>query len=119
MQIIHEIIQVVVAVVSFLANLFTIAICGIALYGILTHRKALGAFLAVFASTQLQERNRRIRETINKLNSLDYERRDHKREVIALLGQLSDQITPQGDQDSLKLSYEKLEILNQLYKHVI
>jgi hypothetical protein len=89
-----EIIKAISDTVRFGANLFTFILGGIALWGILFRRKKLALFFKILISSFTNERVKRIKETLGKLESLTFDEKDNRKEIFALLGRVSGQIKP-------------------------
>jgi hypothetical protein len=84
-------------IVAFVAHLIG-AVLGIialyALYGLIFHRKEVKAFLTLLAMSHLHERIKRVKETLGKLEFLNYDTKEDRQEIFALLGQLGGQTKP-------------------------
>jgi len=78
--------------VKFGADLFTLILGGIALWGILFRRKKLALLFKVLISSFTNERVKRIKETLGKLESLTFDEKNDRKEIFALLGRVSGQI---------------------------
>ena len=85
--------------VSFCADVMTLVLGVIALWAIVRNRGRIEFLFRVLYNRFLNDRSKRIVETLGKLDSLDYENKGHRKEVFALLGQLSGQVEALGDRD--------------------
>lgn len=81
-------------IVTFAAHSVSLILGLIALWALIFKGKKLAFVVRVFMSVFLNERLRRIRETLNKIESLNYEEKKNRPEIRALLGQVSGQIKP-------------------------
>ncbi len=79
---------------AFLANLFTVFLGIIALYGLIWRRKELATFVKLLAASYIDDRVKKIKETLGILDSLNFNMKRDRQEILALLGQLSGQIRP-------------------------
>ncbi len=105
--------DVVVQVVSFISDLVTAIVGSAALYGLIFHRRELSNFFRFLQNYQLTERIKRIKETLGKLDSLNYGDKSSRAEIVALLGQVSGQVHPlvANDGELQKICNEISEIL--------
>lgn len=94
---------------EFLSHVVTVVVGGIAIWGILFKRRELTLAFRVFANTYLNQRIHRLKETLGKLETLNYDRKEDRSEINALIGQICGQLKPLA-QDYPKLS-ETLEHL--------
>ena len=79
--------------VAFGANCVTLLIGLIALWGFVFHRKKIFLAIKVLLSSYTNERVKRLKETLGKLDSLSFEEKEDRAEIYALLGQVSGQIS--------------------------
>jgi len=86
--------EFVAGLIGFLADLVTLVLGIAGVYGLIYHRREFKAFFRLLASSHLQERVKRIKETLGKLEGLDFNEKQDRREIFALLGQVSGQIKP-------------------------
>ncbi|MCI0639567.1 MAG: hypothetical protein L0Y72_18190 [Gemmataceae bacterium] len=91
--------QVIVDGLAFLSNLVTVLLGAIALIGVFWHRKKISAFFTLLATSHLQERINRIKETLGKLESLNYDVKEDRPKILAIIGQLSGQVRPLSSQN--------------------
>ena len=109
MTLLREIWEWVNAIVSFGSNLITIILGLIAFWALVFHNKKFALLFQVLLTNFVNERVKRIKETLGKLESLDYDTKNDRPEIVALLGQVSGQIKPFTNDDSdLKLIHEEL-----------
>lgn len=97
------------------ADFVTLVLGGIALWGLVFHKKKISLIIKVLVNSFLNERVKRIKETLGKLDSLDYNDKEDRGEIFALLGQVSGQIKPltATDQHLLSLYAEIQTILEK------
>jgi hypothetical protein len=89
-------------IVTFAAHFVSLTLGLIALWALIFRRKKLALIFRVFMSVFLNEKLRRIRETLNKLETLNYDEKQNRAEIRALFGQVSGQIKPMiGSNDGL------------------
>jgi len=81
-------------IVTFAAHLVSLPLGIIALWTLIFRRKKIAVIFKVFTNVFLNEKLRRIRETLNRLESLNYDEKPNRAEIRALLGQVSGQIKP-------------------------
>ena len=86
--------QIVAKGMDFLSDLMTVAVGAITFYGLIWHRKEFMSFLKLIATSHMHERMKRIKETLGKLEFLNYDVKENRAEIFALSGQLSGQIRP-------------------------
>ncbi len=79
-------------IVQFLSHLITIAVGGVALWGLIFKRRELTLAFRVFANTFLNQRINRLKETLGKLETLNYDQKEHRSEITALVGQVCGQL---------------------------
>jgi hypothetical protein len=87
-------VNIIVSIVSFIADLTTAILGVFGIWLILFKRKALSRYLRIFMNSHLNERIKRIKETLGKLESLDYNDKTDRVEIRDLIGQLAGQIRP-------------------------
>jgi hypothetical protein len=72
---------------------FVTAILGFwAIWGLIRHRKKIGAFVRLLGHSLVNERIRRIRGTLTRLGELNYGVKEERKEIIAILGELAGMI---------------------------
>ena len=99
-----------VALTSFLADLLTAILGGLALWGLVFRRTQLTHAFRALASAHLNQRVNRIKETLGRLEPLSWDAKDHRSEIRALFGQLLGQVRPLvGDHDEFADPVNKLE----------
>ena len=107
-----DILKVISEAIKFGADLFTLILGGIALWGILFRRKKITLLFKVLISSFTNERVKRIKETLGKLESLNFDEKDDRKEIFALLGRVSGQIKPLAlDENGLKEIDSEISIL--------
>jgi len=99
---------------SILSDLVTTVLGGIALYGLIFKRKKIVLFIRLIINSQYNERVKRVKETLGKLEGFSFEEKDERTEIFNLIGQLSGQIKPLAtDKNGLIKVHEELkEILD-------
>ena len=101
--------------VTFGANFLTLILGGVALWGLLFRRKKLALVFRALISNFTNERVKRLKETLGKLESLSFDEKEDRPEILALLGQVSGQINNLAtEQNGLKKVQS--EITNLLAK---
>ena len=84
--------NVLTAAVGFVADLLTAALGLIGLWAVVVHRNKVSAVIQLFVNTYLNQRIQRAKETLGRLEALNFDTKDHRAEIHALLGQLSGQL---------------------------
>lgn len=84
----------IAAAIGFIADLFGVLLGGVALYALIFHRKKISLFLRIVLNSHFNERVKRMKETLGKLEQLSFDEKEHKSEIRNLLGQLNGQIKP-------------------------
>lgn len=99
----------VTAVIEFVANTVT-ALLGIAaLWGLTFHRKKLNEFVRLIASSAINDRIKQIKGTLGKLESLNYDIKEQRREILAVMGELLGMLRSFYDSQSrFKQVYDEL-----------
>lgn len=88
----------------------TVVVGVIALIGYIFHRKKISLLFSVITNTFLSERLKRIRETLSKLESNNFENKEERKEIWALFGQVCGQVKPLvNDKNGLKEIYAEIE----------
>jgi hypothetical protein len=102
-------------ITQFLANLITILLGLFAFYALIFHGRKIGILFRVMVSAFLNERVKRIKETLGKLEAFNFNIREDRPEIVALLGQLSGQIKPlTSDSDAIaSLHAEIIRLLDK------
>lgn len=99
-------------IVAFGSDLITLVLGAITLWTIVRHRKRISILVSVFLASFHNERVKRIKETLGKLDSLNFEDKRDRREIIALFGQVSGQIKHLiNDRNNLKPIHDELLVL--------
>lgn len=80
------------AAASLLADAVTIILGAIAIWGLLFKRKQIQRFFHALTTVYLNQRISRIKETLGQLNSLNFDNKEDKRRIRALLGQICGQL---------------------------
>src|SRR2546426_11206830 len=75
--------------VTLIAHLCTSILGIVAIYGLLKHKSKISAFVRLLAHSVITERVNRIKGTLGELDSLNYDVKEHRKQIIALLGQLT------------------------------
>src|ERR1039457_4529149 len=78
--------------VTFIAHSCTSILGVLALWGLAKHRRKIGAFVRLVAHNVVTERVKRIKGTLGELGSLNYDVKEQRRQIVALLGQLTGMI---------------------------
>ena len=99
-------------IVEFLSHLITVVVGGVAIWGLIFKRRELTLAYRVFTNTYLNQRINRLKETLGKLETLSYDRKEDRSEINALVGQICGQLKPLA-QDYPDLS-ETVEYLTEL-----
>ena len=93
-----EISKLIFEVCGFISNIVTIIVGGIAIFQLSSHRGLLAQFVESLRLAHVSESSRRIRDTLMKLESLNFNEKEDKSEIRALFGQLSGQLKAFIDQ---------------------
>src|SRR5438552_11209388 len=109
--------ETVAKIIAFFSDLLTVVLGCVALYGLIFHRRAISNFVRLLQNYQLTERVQRIKETLGKLDSLNYGDKEARAEIIALLGQVAGQVHPLIAHD-VELQSVSQEISDILAKRV-
>lgn len=106
-------------VVAVLADLVTVVIGLIAIWGLIFKRRELGFVFRVFANAHLNQRVNRLKETLGKLETLNYDQKEDRSELNALVGQVCGQVKPLvGDYPKLVNVYDELLALVERKKRL-
>ena len=84
----------IATVFSFLADSVTVALGFLALWGLIFRRRQLALAFRVLTSAHTSHHVTRLRDTLAKLDALNWNEKERRAEVNALLGQLSGQLAP-------------------------
>jgi hypothetical protein len=84
--------EIISAIVRFGADLVTLSVGLAALWALVFHRRKISLIVKMFVNSYLNERIKRTKETLGRLESLTFDNKEHRPEIIALLGQLCGQI---------------------------
>lgn len=75
--------------VQIIADTLT-ALLGLwALRGLVFHRKKINAFVKLLAHSVINDRIKRIKGTLGELDTLDYNVKEQRKEILAVLGELA------------------------------
>lgn len=85
--------------VDFFADLVTVTLGLVALWGLILKRKELSLAFRMFTNIDRSHRVHRLKETLWHLNSLSYDNKEHRTEIRALLGQVCGQVRSLADND--------------------
>lgn len=107
--------QSFVELIGLLADVVTIAVGLAAVFAVIFKRRELGALLAALTSAFFGQRASRIKETLGRLESLSYDRKEERPEISALLGQICGQLESLvREYPSLQMTYDQLlEFVNK------
>jgi hypothetical protein len=95
---------------QFCADLLTVILGVAALVGLICHRKKISLLFSVITNNFLSERLRRIRDTLSKLESSNFENKEERKEIRALFGQVCGQVKPLvNDSNGLTEIYAEIE----------
>jgi ABC-type transporter Mla subunit MlaD len=78
--------------IALIADFITAILGLLAIGGLIRHRKKISAFLRLLAHTLVNERIRRIRGTLTRLDGLNFGVKEDRKEIIAILGELAGMI---------------------------
>jgi hypothetical protein len=78
--------------VELVANFLTAILGFWAIWGLIRHRKKISAFVRLLAHTLVNERIRRIRDTLTRLEGFNFGVKDDRKEIISILGELAGMI---------------------------
>jgi hypothetical protein len=81
--------EVIAEWVTLVAHSFTAILGAVAIWGLLFHRKKITAFAQLLAYSALNERTRRIKAILGRLESLNYDDKSDRKEIVAMLAQLA------------------------------
>ena len=99
--------------VTFVAHLFTAVLGAFAIWGLVWHRNKIGAFVRVLAHGLIANRINKIRLTLGRLNSLNYDDKPSRREILAIIGELAGMLhAPATKHEGFRLVHEQLIALN-------
>ena len=76
------------------ADVVTVVLGALALWGFIFKRKQISLALRVIANTYLNQRVNRLKEALGRLDSLSYDNKEDRSEIQALVGQVCGQIKP-------------------------
>lgn len=79
---------------AFADNFLTTVLGLVALWGLIRHRREIALVMRVFIAGHLNERLKKVRETLTKLENLSYDNKEERAEIAALFGQIAGQIRP-------------------------
>jgi hypothetical protein len=113
MSLIQTICEWIIGIITFGANFVTLILGIVAIWILIFHSRKVSLFFQVLRSNFFNEKAKRIKETLGKLESLNYENKDDRPEINALLGQVSGQIKhfTSDDGELSKIHHELLDIL--------
>jgi hypothetical protein len=101
--------------VGFAADGVTLVLGALALWALVFHKRKIALVVNVLLSSFLNERIKRTKETLGKLESLSFDNKDDRAEIVALMGQLSGQIKPfiAANSDLAGINHEIREIVDR------
>lgn len=79
-------------IVDFLGDAITVLLGAIAVWALIWKRKQLSLALQMFRSSFHQQRISRVKEALHKIEVLNFENKEHRSEIRALLGQICGQL---------------------------
>lgn len=95
-----------------IADLITILLGSVALYGLAFKRQTISRVLNIILNTHFNERVRRLRETLTQLHNTSFDDKTQYASGMALLGQLSGQLKPlTATRDELRRLHGDLVLL--------
>ena len=77
---------------TVVANCVTILLGVSALVALLLKRKEIGRLLSLVTNLHLRDRVNRIKETLGRLEGMNYNNKEERPEIVALVGQLQGQL---------------------------
>jgi len=96
-------------VIGCVADLVTIGLGILGLWGLIARRRQISTFLRLTVLAYRQQRLHRVRTTLERLRHLNYEDRESRPEIRALLGQLCGELKSLSeDLPGLRPSHERL-----------
>jgi hypothetical protein len=91
------------------AELVTLILGLFALYALIFHGKRVSLALKALSYLFLNIRAQKVRNTLSKLSARSYDAKEHRKEIVALLGELSGQLQPFVSMGaSVEKSYQEL-----------
>jgi len=112
MQAIWDSRQDIVLAVGLISNILTILLSVIALWGLVVKRKQLGLAFQMLLTSHLDRRMTRVRETLTRLESLNYDKKTQRGEVRNLLAQLCGSLAAISEE-----SDELSELVDELHEY--
>ncbi len=103
--------EIIYNIVSFLSNIFTIIAAGIAIYIYIFKRKSIESFFNILINYSTQISLTELKTKLEKLNDLNAEDENERKEVINILNDIAGQI--KGN----PILREKCKILEKLTKY--
>ena len=93
---------------TVVANCVTILLGVGAVVGLLLKRKEIGRIISLVTNLHLRERVNRIKETLGRLEGMNYNNKEERSEIVALVGQLQGQLRglDSSDGDLIKILQE-------------
>ncbi len=78
--------------VAFIAHTCTAILGLLTIWGLIRHRKKIRSFVQLLGHNLVNERIRRIRATITRLDELNHGVKEDRKEIVAILGELAGMI---------------------------
>jgi hypothetical protein len=75
--------------VTFIAHFCTSVLGILAIWGLIKHRTKISAFVRLLAHSVMNERIKKIKGTLGLLDGMNFDVKDDRKEIIAILGQLA------------------------------
>lgn len=97
--------------VTFFADLFTAILGSAGIWALIFHRQKAKLFFKLVLSGFVNERIKRIKETLGKLESLNYDDKANRPEIIALLGQTLGQIKSLTEHEPIRQTHADISDL--------
>lgn len=95
-------------VVGFGADLITLILGVIGLVALIRNKKKIALAFKALLATFVNERVKRVRETLSKIEGLSFEEKNDRPEIFALFGQIAGQSKPLASgNDTLKNLHEE------------
>jgi len=101
--------EIITKIAAFLSDTITVVLGSFGLWGIFFHREKIAAFARLLAHALVSERIKKIKGALARLDDLNYENKEDKKEVIALLGELAGMIRLLAEKvPSYKVCYDEM-----------
>ncbi len=75
--------------IGLIADFLTAILGSLAIWGLIKHRKKINAFVRLLAHNLITERIKKIKGTLARMDSLNYDVKEDRKEIIAILGELA------------------------------